>query len=265
MDSGRFAVYILTNRRNGTLYIGVTRDLVARLEAHRSGAVAGFTRTHSVHRLVHVERFATAMEAIAREKQLKAWKRWWKVQLIEQRNPYWVDLSDRLRNRGGKDTGSQIEFGTTGWGGGRHWVPNRVWDDGLGGEDTGSQIEFGTTGKGEDTGSQIKFGTTEQGSPGVRFEWWELGQSSPGKRLARTRGFRRFRTGPGCASLTRATGASWVSRVERSSGGNWRTAGRGLISTRTQSVSSHPVSTPETCDRTARQLSSLRTRTLLER
>ncbi|MBY6204132.1 GIY-YIG nuclease family protein [Halomonas denitrificans] len=96
MEFGRFVVYILASRRYGTLYIGVTRDLVARLEAHRNGAVKGFTRTHRVHRLIHVEYFSTAVEAIAREKQLKAWKHWWKVQLIEQRNPYWVDLSDRL-------------------------------------------------------------------------------------------------------------------------------------------------------------------------
>ena len=96
MESGRFVVYILASRRYGTLYIGVTRDLVARLEAHRSGAVRGFTRTHRVHRLVHAEFFSTAAEAIAREKQLKAWRRWWKVRLIEARNPYWVDLADSL-------------------------------------------------------------------------------------------------------------------------------------------------------------------------
>jgi putative endonuclease len=93
MDTDRFAVYILTNKRNGTLYVGVTRDLVQRMEAHRSGAVDGFTRKHGLHRLVHVERFTTAADAIAREKQLKKWKRRWKLELIEQANPYWHDLA----------------------------------------------------------------------------------------------------------------------------------------------------------------------------
>ncbi len=96
MDSGRFAVYILTNRRNGTLYVGVTRNLFARLDAHRTGVVDGFTRKHGLHREVHVEWYPTAIEAIAREKQLKRWRRRWKTELIQERNPYWRDLASEL-------------------------------------------------------------------------------------------------------------------------------------------------------------------------
>ena len=96
MHSECFAVYILTNRRNGTLYIGVTRDLRRRLEEHRSGQVEGFTKRHGLHRLVHVEFFFGVVEAIAREKQLKRWRRRWKLELIEKENPYWRDLGDDL-------------------------------------------------------------------------------------------------------------------------------------------------------------------------
>jgi len=96
MNSATFFVYVLTNRRNGTLYVGVTRDIVRRIEEHRSGMVAGFTRKHGLHRLVHVESFVTAMDAITREKQLKKWRRRWKLELIEKTNPYWRDLAETL-------------------------------------------------------------------------------------------------------------------------------------------------------------------------
>lgn len=88
----RYAVYILASRRNGTLYIGVTSDLVRRMEQHKALAVPGFTRKYGVTTLVYVERFADVHEAIAREKQLKGWNRAWKLKLIEQGNPTWADL-----------------------------------------------------------------------------------------------------------------------------------------------------------------------------
>jgi putative endonuclease len=88
----QYAVYILASRRNGTLYIGVTRDLVRRIEQHKALAVPGFTRQHAVTLLVYIERYPMIAEAIAREKQLKAWNRAWKLRLIEKSNPEWLDL-----------------------------------------------------------------------------------------------------------------------------------------------------------------------------
>jgi putative endonuclease len=88
----RYAVYILASRRNGTLYIGVTSDLVRRIEQHKALVVPGFTRQYGVTTLVYVERYPTIVEAIAREKQLKGWNRAWKIKLIERSNPQWLDL-----------------------------------------------------------------------------------------------------------------------------------------------------------------------------
>ena len=86
-------VYILACEPRGTLYIGITSDLVARLHQHRDGVVPGFTARYGVKRLVHYEQ-AEAMEAaILREKQLKRWHRDWKLNLIEQHNPHWADLA----------------------------------------------------------------------------------------------------------------------------------------------------------------------------
>jgi putative endonuclease len=87
-----YAVYILASRRNGTLYVGVTSDLVQRMSQHKSLAVPGFTRKYRVTILVYVERFAQITDAIAREKQLKGWNRAWKLKLIERGNPEWADL-----------------------------------------------------------------------------------------------------------------------------------------------------------------------------
>ncbi|MEM5581052.1 GIY-YIG nuclease family protein [Roseibium sp. AS2] len=87
-----YFVYILASRMNGTLYVGVTNDLGRRMEEHRNGTATGFTREHSVHRLVHAESFDQVDEAIAMEKRLKKWRRAWKVQLIERENPDWKDL-----------------------------------------------------------------------------------------------------------------------------------------------------------------------------
>ena len=88
--------YILASRRHGTLYIGVTNDLMRRVFEHRSGAVAGFTRTHKVHRRVWFEEYPWIADAIAREKQLKNWNRDWKLNLMERSNPEWVDLYESL-------------------------------------------------------------------------------------------------------------------------------------------------------------------------
>ena len=86
-------VYLLASQQLGTIYIGVTSDLVARLFQHRSGTGRGFTTRYKVFRLVRFEFFATMPEAIAREKQLKRRHRQWKINLIESENPDWVDLA----------------------------------------------------------------------------------------------------------------------------------------------------------------------------
>jgi putative endonuclease len=91
-----YHVYILASRRHGTLYIGVTNSLQARLEQHRNGEGSSFVKAYSVYRLVHVESYDRAEEAIIREKQLKRCKRDWKIELIERDNPEWRDLSDLL-------------------------------------------------------------------------------------------------------------------------------------------------------------------------
>jgi putative endonuclease len=91
-----YYVYILASRRNGTLYIGVTNSLRKRLEEHRNGEGSSFVKAYGVYRLVYVEAFARAVEAIAREKQWKRWKRDWKIELIERENLEWRDLSDLI-------------------------------------------------------------------------------------------------------------------------------------------------------------------------
>jgi putative endonuclease len=91
-----FCVYILASKRNGTLYIGVTSDLVQRIWLHRNKVVEGFTKKYDVNKLVHLEVFPDAESAISREKQLKKWRRAWKVQLIEACNPLWRDLYDEI-------------------------------------------------------------------------------------------------------------------------------------------------------------------------
>jgi putative endonuclease len=91
-----YYVYILASRRHGTLYIGVTSSLQKRLAEHRSGEGSSFVKTYCVYRLVHVESYGRAEEAITREKQLKRWKRDWKIELIERENLDWRDLSDLL-------------------------------------------------------------------------------------------------------------------------------------------------------------------------
>ena len=90
--TGCLFVYIMTNRPRGTLYIGVTSDLVRRVHEHRTHTAPGFTDRYNLERLVHFERFEDPRSAIQREKNLKKWKRQWKVELIETANPDWRDL-----------------------------------------------------------------------------------------------------------------------------------------------------------------------------
>ena len=85
-------VYMLASKRGGTLYIGVTSDLVQRVWEHKSDLVEGFTKRYGVHTLVWYEAHDTMYSAISREKAMKKWNRAWKVRLIEERNPRWLDL-----------------------------------------------------------------------------------------------------------------------------------------------------------------------------
>ena len=89
-------VYILASRRNGTLYVGVTSNLFARLHQHREGSLPGFTADHGVKRLVWFEAHEDMEQAILREKRLKKWNRNWKLELIEKNNPLWRDLAEDL-------------------------------------------------------------------------------------------------------------------------------------------------------------------------
>jgi len=90
------AVYILASKRNGTLYIGVTSDLIKRVWEHKNDLVQGFTRRYGVHQLVWYELHETMESAIQREKRLKEWERNWKLRLIESSNPDWEDLYHRI-------------------------------------------------------------------------------------------------------------------------------------------------------------------------
>jgi putative endonuclease len=91
-----YYVYLLASRPYGTLYVGVTNDLIRRVWEHRNGAVEGFTREHAVHDLVWHEAHAEIVQAITREKQIKKWRRAWKVNLIQAKNPRWEDLYPSL-------------------------------------------------------------------------------------------------------------------------------------------------------------------------
>jgi putative endonuclease len=86
------AVYILASKRNGTLYVGVTRDLTKRAWEHKNELAAGFTKKYGVHMLVYYELHGDMIAAITREKQIKKWNRAWKLELIEKQNPDWRDL-----------------------------------------------------------------------------------------------------------------------------------------------------------------------------
>ncbi|WP_456393833.1 GIY-YIG nuclease family protein [Nitratifractor sp.] len=90
------AVYILSNRKHGTLYIGISSDLPKRIAEHKSHAVEGFSKRYGLDKLVYYELHSDMRSAIEREKQLKKWKREWKIQLIEEDNPQWEDLYGSL-------------------------------------------------------------------------------------------------------------------------------------------------------------------------
>jgi putative endonuclease len=91
-----YYVYLLASQRNGTLYLGVTRDLVRRVYEHRTKAKPGFTSRYGVARLVWFEIYDDPVSAISREKELKKWKRAWKLRLIEESNPQWLDRFEEI-------------------------------------------------------------------------------------------------------------------------------------------------------------------------
>ena len=91
-----YYVYMLASRRDGVIYIGVTNDLVRRIYEHRTKAVPGFTSKYNITQLVWFEVYDDPVSAIAREKELKKWKRSWKIQLIEAENPDWKDLYESI-------------------------------------------------------------------------------------------------------------------------------------------------------------------------
>jgi putative endonuclease len=92
----QYFVYLMASRRNGTLYVGVTNDLVRRVHEHKNGVVEGFTDRYGVHLLVWFDSTPSVEAAIQKEKQMKNWKRAWKVALIEKTNPNWLDLYDSI-------------------------------------------------------------------------------------------------------------------------------------------------------------------------
>jgi len=91
-----YYVYILTNKYNGALYIGVTGDIKKRMNEHRNGTFEGFTKKYDLKRLVYMQGYQYISEAIYNEKRLKRWHRSWKINLIEQFNPRWSDLSENF-------------------------------------------------------------------------------------------------------------------------------------------------------------------------
>ena len=91
-----YYVYILASKKNGTVYIGVTGDLIKRIYEHKQKSVDGFTKKYYVHNLVYYEVYRDIEEAILREKQMKKWNRQWKIKLIEKNNPEWNDLYYKL-------------------------------------------------------------------------------------------------------------------------------------------------------------------------
>jgi putative endonuclease len=91
-----YYVYFMASSKHGTLYVGVTSNLLGRAYQHKTHATAGFTSRYNVHRLVWFESYDDPLTAISREKELKKWRREWKINLIEQTNPGWVDLYETL-------------------------------------------------------------------------------------------------------------------------------------------------------------------------
>lgn len=96
MITKQYYVYILASKRNGTLYIGITNDLLRRIYEHKNHVLKGFTQKYMIHTLVYYESTENVESALAREKELKKWKRSWKLELIEKNNPHWKDLCSQL-------------------------------------------------------------------------------------------------------------------------------------------------------------------------
>jgi len=92
MGGRQYYVYLLASKRNGTLYVGVTSNLIKRVYEHKNNLGSGFTQKYKIHNLVYYETTDDINSAITREKQLKKWKRAWKIELIEKNNPGWRDL-----------------------------------------------------------------------------------------------------------------------------------------------------------------------------
>ena len=92
MTMKKHYVYILASKRNGTLYIGVTNDLIRRVYEHKNDLIDGFTKKYGVHRLVYYEQYDDVVNAIQREKRLKKWNRQWKIELFGKDNPEWKDI-----------------------------------------------------------------------------------------------------------------------------------------------------------------------------
>ena len=96
MEEKQYVVYILASKVYGTLYTGISSNLVQRVYQHKKGLVEGFTKRYNIHRLVYYEIHSDVYEAITREERIKKWNRQWKINLIEQNNPQWLDLSTGL-------------------------------------------------------------------------------------------------------------------------------------------------------------------------
>ena len=96
MNNKTYYVYIMASKRNGTLYIGVTNDLIRRVYEHKTNGVEGFTEKYRVHKLVYWEQSDSVESALQREKQLKRWNRQWKIALIEKENSNWEDMYEQL-------------------------------------------------------------------------------------------------------------------------------------------------------------------------
>jgi putative endonuclease len=95
-EEKQYYVYIITSKRNGTLYTGITSNLADRIYKHKQGTYDGFTKKYKIEKLVYYEIYSDVYEAINREKQLKNWKRDWKIQLIEEDNKVWRDLFNEI-------------------------------------------------------------------------------------------------------------------------------------------------------------------------
>ncbi len=96
MDEKVYCVYMMTNKKDGTLYIGVSNNLARRVYEHKNGLIDGFTKKYHLHHLVYYEPYNDPTGAILREKQMKKWHRRWKIELIEKKNPEWKDIYNEI-------------------------------------------------------------------------------------------------------------------------------------------------------------------------